>query len=300
MSSLRATHVLAPAKINLSLRIVGRRADGYHLLDSLMAPIDWYDEMDVVVDEGRARGIVVTCDVPELPSGRENLAYRAAALFLDRTGIAARVSISLRKRIPPASGLGGGSSDAAAVLATLNRLLETGCSAVQMAQWGVSIGADVPFFVYGRPGRVGGIGEKFTPEAGWGGVPLVVARPPRGLATAAVFRSYDEVASERPASLTKWASVTSIANFVASGSSLREPLVNDLEAVAVEVYPEVLSLKRLLLDVGAGGALMTGSGSAVFSLWPSRTAAEVAAETVRGRGYWAVAAQTIELSPVAA
>jgi len=300
MSSARSASVRAPAKINVTLRVVGRRSDGYHELDSIMLPVDLYDEIEVTVDDRVPQAITIECDAPSVPTGSDNLAHRAAAVLLSENRINAAIAIGLRKRIPAASGLGGGSSDAAAVLTTLNRLLSASRTTSELVRLGARLGADVPFFVHGRPARVEGIGEKISPLAGWGGLPLVVARPSQGLSTAAIYRRYDAVNAGSSASLTKRVSATSIADFAAGRVLLRDLLVNDLEAVAVELCPELVSLKTLLLKVGAEGALMTGSGSAVFGIWPSRLAAEAAAEMVRGRGYWAVAAQTLDRSPAAA
>jgi 4-diphosphocytidyl-2-C-methyl-D-erythritol kinase len=295
-----SVRVLAPAKINFYLRIVGRRPDGYHLLDSLMLPVDLFDEIDISVARGGPSGIGVACDTAGVPEGRANLAHRAAETFLRHTEGTARIDIRLNKRIPAGAGLGGGSSDAASVLLALNRVLGVGRSRIELAAWGAELGADVPFFIWGRPARIEGVGEIVTPLAGWEGMAIVVAFPGRTLSTAEIYKRYDEEPSAHGrASLTNRALATSIADFAASGTPLRELLVNDLEAVAVQVYPELQSVKKLLLQLGADGVLMTGSGSAVFGLWPSREAAEGAAEVVRGRGVWAAAVETLAVSPAA-
>jgi 4-diphosphocytidyl-2-C-methyl-D-erythritol kinase len=283
----------APAKINLFLRIIGRRPDGYHLLDSLMLPISLYDEIGFEVSLGGPREVLFACDRADIPSGGANLAYRAADLILQHAQVEARVSLDLRKRIPAGSGLGGGSSDAATTLLTLNDLLNLGHGRDELAGWALALGADVPFFIYGTAAHVSGIGEVVTPVEGWRGIPLVVAFPGTGLATAAVYQRYDAARGGARTSLTNPGSATSIAALAGSEKPLRELLVNDLEAVAAEVHPELLSLKNLLVQLGADGALMTGSGSAVFGIWPTRAAAETAASAVRGRGFWAEAVETL-------
>jgi 4-diphosphocytidyl-2-C-methyl-D-erythritol kinase len=300
MNSALSERALAPAKVNLFLRIVGRRPDGYHLLDSLMVPVDLCDRIDIAVQPRSRACVVIESDSQEAPANRANLAYRAAELFLDRTGFSAEVRIVVSKQIPVASGLGGGSSDAAAVLTTLNRSLRAGRSVEELMSWAALLGADVPFFVRGRPALVQGIGEKVTPVEGWGGVPMVLAFPGSGLSTAAIYQRYDASLEPSDDSLTKRAAVTSIANLSGRRKPWRELLVNDLEAVAAEANPELLVLKNLLLQLGAEGALMTGSGSAVFGVWPTRPAAEVAAAEVRGRGVWTAAVETVEVSPAAA
>src|SRR5713101_8134195 len=139
-------HVLAPAKVNLFLRIVGRRRDGYHLIDSLMVPVSLSDEVAVEVTNGRPE-ITVTCDDPTIPCDETNLAYKAAALLCTETGMSTRIALSLHKRIPAGAGLGGGSSDAAAVLKSLNTLLSLGLTADRLGTLGARLGADVPFFI---------------------------------------------------------------------------------------------------------------------------------------------------------
>ena len=136
--------VLAPAKVNLFLRIVGRRPDGYHLLDPLMVPVSLFDEITVEARRGRLE-IVVTSDDPTIPSDETNLAYKAAALLCKEAGVQAKISIDLRKHIPAGAGLGGGSSDAAAVLKSLNTRLSVGLTEKQLCHLGARLGADVPF-----------------------------------------------------------------------------------------------------------------------------------------------------------
>ncbi len=300
MSAEKGRQVLAPAKVNLCLRVVGQRADGYHLLDSLMVPVDLYDELVVSVRPDSSVRVQLVCQSPGVPADRSNLTWRAAELFLQRSGLSAAVEIHLSKQIPVGSGLGGGSSDAAAILTSLNRLLGTRRDAAELACWGLELGADVPFFVHGRPARVEGIGEIVTPLPGWERIALVIAFPGVGFSTRMVYQQFDLRRARRGVSLTNQALASSIPAFAGSGRPLRELLVNDLEAVAAEGHPELLSLKKLLAQLGAEGMLMTGSGSAVFGVWPSRPAAEEAAVALRGRGTWAVAAETLELSPAAA
>ncbi len=162
---------LAPAKVNLHLRIVGRRPDGYHLLDSLMVPVTLCDELAIEASRSQPE-IAVTCDDPTLPGDKTNLAYKAAALLCRETGTQAKISIALRKRISAGAGLGGGSSDAAAVLKGLNVLLSLRLSEEQLCSLGAHLGADVPFFISCCPAKVEGIGEILTavppcPLAGW-------------------------------------------------------------------------------------------------------------------------------------
>ena len=164
--------IRAPAKINLRLRIVGKRADGYHLLDTIMLPVSLYDE--ITIKRGRKIGknsapkdrLIVTCDNPLVPSGRKNLAYKAASLILSGKSIKESVRIRIHKRIPIGAGLGGGSTDAASTLVGLNRLFRLGYTLKGLEEMSSTLGADVPFFVKGVPARARGIGERLTPLRG--------------------------------------------------------------------------------------------------------------------------------------
>ena len=288
-------HILAPAKINLFLRILGRRADGYHLLDSLMLPISLYDHVLVRLAPSHQSKtcepvVTVVSDSAEVPNGPLNLAHRAAVLLLTSVGVCTSVDISIRKRIPVGSGMGGGSSDAAAVLLALNRLLGSPHGPDELAALGAQLGADVAFFVHGRPACIGGIGERVTPVRLRDALPLVVCWDGTPLATKRVYSLVD-------LSLTTGKAATSIEPLIGGRALVSNMLVNDLEAAAVKIHPEVLSLKVRLVEQGALGALMTGSGSAVFGIWPDHERARSAAVRLRQFGLWAEAVCTLEQSP---
>ena len=290
--------VRAPAKVNLRLRIVGKRSDGYHLIDSLMVPINLCDELCVTVHlpppTAIARTISVRTDSAQLPADTDNLAYRAAEVFM----AAAKsdefaVDIEIRKRIPIGSGLGGGSSDAAAVLLMLNRALGSPLESDRLAAVGASIGADVPFFLYGRPARVTGIGERVVPTELGPPLNLVVCSDGYTLSTGLVYSYVTEAAH----SLTSAPPVSNIPDFVEGRKPFTDLLVNDLEEAAAQIHPGVLSLKARIMAEGAQAALMSGSGSAVFGVWADLKSAVAAAARLRRRGLWAEAAQTLERSP---
>jgi 4-diphosphocytidyl-2-C-methyl-D-erythritol kinase len=283
--------VRAPAKVNLYLHILGRRADGYHLLDSLMVPVSLYDELRVRVSASETTStIAVGSNSAALPCGPTNLAHRAAALFLETTRRTAAVDISLTKRIPIGSGLGGGSSDAAAVLLALNRLLGCPFNPAELASLAGQLGADVTFFAYGRPARVGGIGEHVVP-VDLPTLPLVICTDGYALSTRQVYSRVDL------ASLTSHEPVTNISELVGGRRPISKWLTNDLETAAAGVHPEVLSLKAKLVEQGALGALMTGSGSAVFGVWPDPQLARDAATRLRQQGLWAESVVTVNRSP---
>jgi len=295
---LPETQVLAPAKVNLFLRVLGRRADGYHRLDSLIAPISLYDELTIRVappaqSPTTQSEITVASDSAIAPGGGTNLAHRAAASLLARADCRAAVDIRIRKRIPVGSGLGGGSSDAAAVLLVLNRLLGSPLRIEELAAVGTQIGADVAFFLCGRPARIGGIGERVTPLTLGTSLSLVIGWDGCNLSTKQV---YARVAR----SLTSLPLPSNIIDFVSGRAPISEILVNDLEAAAAQLHPEVMSLKARLVEQGALGALMTGSGAAVFGVWPDLPAARRAAERLRAQGLWAEAVHTLDATPAAA
>jgi len=274
--------VLAPAKINVFLRITGRRPDGYHLLDSLMVPISLHDEIDLEVwDVGRGartekNTITVTCDDPTLPADETNLAYKAAALLGKETGVNARIAIALRKRIPAGAGLGGGSSDAAAVLKGLNVLLSLGFNEDRLRTLASQLGADVPFFIPCRPARVQGVGEILTPlpplPVKW----FVVIVPPFGVSTRWAYRRFDELLSQTDA----------VGNFTLTNGRWPETelFVNDLERAVIPAHPLLGELKTRLLQSGAETALMSGSGSAVFGMFHNQSLAEQAAKVLGNIG----------------
>ena len=262
--------IRAPAKINLYLRVVGRRKDGYHLLDTVLVPISLYDEIEIQrLKAARHRTrpsaspIKITCDHPLVPAGKKNLVFQAADLIMKTAGVDQPISIHVRKRIPVGAGLGGGSSDAAATLVALNRLFRLGYSMRRLEKLGLSLGDDVPFFIRRRPARARGIGERLTPLANFPLLWLVILYPGFPVSTAWVYRR------SRP-KLTKPKVNTSITCFRSSFAKLREILVNDLEAVAIAKHPRIGMLKERLRCEEADGVLMSGSGSSVFGIFAAR------------------------------
>lgn len=240
--------VPAPAKLNLFLHVLGRRPDGYHLLQSAFMLIDWCDTLHF---EKRPNGQISREDLgPALPA--DDLIIRAARILQQHTGCTEGVHVSVEKRIPAQAGLGGGSSDAASCLLALNRLWNLGLSRQDLARLGLALGADVPFFVGGRNAWVEGIGESLTPlnlpEARF-----VVIKPPAGLETAKIFGAQELIRDTKPAT---------IAVFAADPYGFGQ---NDLQPVASSLCPDVQSTLDWLSAQGLQGR-MTGSGSAVFAL----------------------------------
>jgi 4-diphosphocytidyl-2-C-methyl-D-erythritol kinase len=285
MSRLR---LAAPAKVNLGLRIVGRRPDGYHELESLFVPLDWGDELAIDVAPGGAITLRVHGDEPGVPTDSSNLAWRAARGFLDAAGRRCAVELELTKRIPAGAGLGGGSSDAAAVLRGLRRLLPEALSESRTRSLAAELGADVPFFLDPRPAWVRGIGERIEPLAALPALPLLLVHPGTPLATAAVYAAFDA----GPPALTPAGAdstilgISALRNAARPGlarlpdllSALRSGLVaNDLESAAVRLCPALMTLRSRLEAAGAIAVGLTGSGPTLYGAFASREEARAAA-----------------------
>jgi 4-diphosphocytidyl-2-C-methyl-D-erythritol kinase len=265
--------IRTPAKINLRLRLVGKRKDGYHLLDTIMVPVSLYDELEITKAKGdkrarsSSRNLSVTCDDPSVPQGGKNLVYQAASLLMQKSGIDTRVRIHIRKRIPVGAGLGGGSSDAAATLVGLNRLLGLKLSTKALEKLALSLGADVPFFIQARPVRARGIGDRLSVLKKLPHLWAIILYPKFPVSTAWVYRKLR-------GKLTKPSANTSINSLLGSAEGVRKLLVNDLETVTMPRFPQIKVLKSRLIQEGAIGALMSGSGSSVFGIFNSRVKAE--------------------------
>jgi 4-diphosphocytidyl-2-C-methyl-D-erythritol kinase len=283
--------VRAPAKINLCLRVTGRRDDGFHLLDSLVAPITLFDHLTLRAMPSQAVRVSLRCDPPgTTPLGAQNLAVRAAEAFLRENRLTAQVDIALDKQIPVGAGLGGGSSDAAAVLRGLNALLQRPLALEALTALAPGLGADVPLFLAGGPVRMQGIGERLAPCHLAILHPIVVAFAGVPLDTRTVYAKYDDL-------LTKSEAISSIPPLTLGREPLRSVLHNDLEAAAFHVQPAVLTLKQRLCSLGAEGVLMTGSGSAVFGYWQNWDDANTAAQRLRTAGIWTRIVKVLDRIP---
>jgi len=264
---------LAPAKLNLSLQVFGKRPDGYHNIRSVMVPISLYDE--VTVEEAPA-GISVECDAPGIPTGAANSCHKAAALFLAWAGTPAGVRIRIRKAIPPESGLGGGSSDAAGVLKGLIALTGMHPPPDALLAMAVRLGADVPFFLPCGAALVEGFGERLTPLQ-WN-VPFhaVIVRPAFGFSTREGYARLGRVPGGSPPG----GYVPSFRTFSDVAAIVR----NDFEAAWGPSHPEIAAIRKELMSAGAAAAGLSGSGSAVFGLFTSDGAARKAREKLSASG----------------
>jgi 4-diphosphocytidyl-2-C-methyl-D-erythritol kinase len=257
-----AVVVRAPAKVNLFLEVLAKRADGYHEIVTLIIAVSLYDTLEF--KEETSGQILLRCDQAELSTGPENLVCRAAEMLRQHTGCVRGARIRLAKRIPMAAGLAGGSTDAAAALAGLNRLWGLGLRTSELAELGGALGSDVPFFFSTPAAWCTGRGEKVTPVNLGRTLHLVLACPPVGLATADVYRGV--AVPERPESGAE------VRQAVIDGNveEIGRRLFNRLQPAAERLCPDVAALQARLtgLRVGPGGpwAAMSGSGSTLFAL----------------------------------
>lgn len=262
----------ACAKINLTLSVGEKRSDGYHTIDSIMHSISLCD--DITLE--RAEGISLTIVEGRAPSGKENLMVKAAELFLREKGISGGVRMTLAKHIPSEAGMGGGSSDAAAVLRGLARLYGTGDGLETLAAMGASLGADVPFCVRGGACRCEGIGEVLVPLTPWPGLPLLIVRPETSVSTGEAYRLLDG-RDKRPKDRTE-DSMKALAD--RNRQELYESLSNDFEDA---LFPknEVLEETSSILHSLGRPTLMTGSGSAFFLFPKDREEGKTLAEDIK-------------------
>ena len=265
--------ILSPAKINLFLHVRGKRSDGYHELYSLMCRITLFDEISLQV--GRGKAIQVHCDHPGVPADDTNLAHRAARLFQSKLDSVQGIDIDLKKSIPVAAGLGGGSSNAASILMALNTYFERPFSREQLMEFGLTLGADVPFFIFRKPAIASGIGEKL--EAFEGELPyhILLLYPGFNVSTAETYQNLNF-------GLTKVEKKPTSNHLKLNRFNPAHHLANDLERVTSQKYNEIGLAKEKLLNLGAIGALMSGSGPTVFGLFNDAESAKTAMLTLSG------------------
>ncbi len=275
------------AKVNLDLRILGMRADGYHDLRTVFQSLALSDQVTLSTTRGP---FAITCDDPSAPTDRRNLAWKAASL-LWRTARRGRgeprgVTVDLRKRIPSEAGLGGGSADAAVTLIGLNRLWQLGLDAPTLSRLGATIGADVPFFLVGGTALGLGRGDDIYPLADLPRVHVVLIRPGFGVSTVEAYRWYDEEPRRARKDPARRPTPT---GWPAWAVSLR----NDLEPPVVRHHPTIGRIRQSLLDAGAVLAAMSGSGSAVFGLFERADAARRTARDLAQPGWKVVVTRTV-------
>lgn len=252
--------VKAYGKINISLDIVGKREDGYHLLKMIMQNVDLYDSMSF---QRCNKGINISCNKPYIPTDEKNLVYKAAKLFMDTYDIQEGINIYLKKNIPVAAGMAGGSADAAAVFKTLNQIFKIDASDNELMNLGVKIGADVPYCIIGGTALCEGIGEIITPLAPFKNQILVLVKPNFGVSTKEVFKNLDI------SKIFKHPDTEAIIKDMEQ-ENLEEVcsgMKNLLENVTLRKYPVLKRIKEDMIKMGATGSMMSGSGPTIFAFF---------------------------------
>ncbi len=275
--------VMAPAKINLSLRVLGRRSDGFHEIETFIAPISICDEIRIDRRPGKQE-IAFRCDDPSVPKGEDNIVVRAANIFFEQTKIAGGVSIALKKRIPHGAGLGGGSSDAASTLLALNELFGTNLPREALAEIAEMIGSDVPFFIFQAAAVCKGRGELVRLTRLRQQLSLLLLKPEFGVPT--------------PWAYSRWRDSCEIPGVPSGAQQFRQQsFMNDLERPVFEKFVFLAQLKMWLLkQLEVGAALMSGSGSTVFAVLRSNARADLLAKRAKAEldpELWTCATRTL-------
>jgi 4-diphosphocytidyl-2-C-methyl-D-erythritol kinase len=270
----------SPCKVNFLLNILGKRADGFHELETLFFPVPLHDE---IVAEAAPEGISLTCSNPTLPCDGTNLVHRAAAKFLEAAGTASGVRLHLEKRLPLAAGLGAGSANAAITLLVLNELFGQPLPFARLDAIAATLGSDVNFFLQPNPALAAGRGEQITPLEPFtllNGCAIFLFHPGFGVATPWAFRElarFPEALNGRPGRAQEVAEVFRRGDHTAAGQAL----YNSLEAPVLEKYPILRLYQDFLRERGAFGTLMSGSGSTTFALFADVATAEAAVKPFR-------------------
>ena len=270
----------SPCKVNLLLNILGRRADGFHELETVMHPVNVWDHLRFA---RQGQGVQLSCSEPALPTDSSNLVHRAATVFLQTARINEGVHIHLEKKIPLAAGLGGGSGNAATTLLGLNELFGQPLSQIQLAELGTTLGSDVPFFLQSKPALATGRGEKIQPLdffPALRGTFLLLVHPGFGISTAWAYQQlprFPAALNGRPGRAAELISLLQTTNLATAGAAF----YNSLEAPALHKYPLLALFQEFLRAHGASATLMSGSGSTTFALLEGETAANELADKFR-------------------
>ena len=289
----------APAKINLSLDVIGRREDGYHLLSTVMQSLQLADRISLTVDLIKP-GIVLSCDQSGLPNDHRNTAWRAADLFCRSTGLSGQtdtgIKIEIEKMIPVEAGLAGGSADAAAVLFGLDQLYPGLVHKDQLFEMAARVGADVPFCLLGGTALCEGIGERLTPLPAWKDLPVLLCKPAGGLLTSWVFsRLKIDAIGYHP---DQAGVLDAIRN--QDTKALARSTANVLESISFPAMPDLVRIRQVMLDHGAALAMMSGSGPTVFGIFMDQgqiTSASVALQKLHMPGIILVVTKSSDRGP---
>lgn len=250
----------AYAKINISLDVVGKRADGYHLLKMIMQTIDLYD---VVKVKKINNGIILNSDKSYIPTDARNTAYKAAKMFLDKYNINCGVNINIQKNIPVSAGLAGGSTDAAAVLRCMRKLFNINLNYYDLRKLGLSIGADVPYCISGGTALCEGIGEIITPLSRFNNKIIVLVKPNFGVSTKEIYKNL------KLEKIHKHPNTEKLLEHIKKDKLiyLSKDMQNVLENVTIQMNPIIKKIKQDMIKLGALGSMMSGSGPSVFGFF---------------------------------
>ncbi|MBU3100720.1 MULTISPECIES: 4-(cytidine 5'-diphospho)-2-C-methyl-D-erythritol kinase [Clostridium] len=252
--------VKAYGKINISLDVVGKREDGYHLLKMIMQNVDLYDSLSF---QKCNKGINISCNKPYIPTDEKNLVYKAAQLFMDTYDIHEGINIYLKKNIPVAAGMAGGSADAAAVLKALPQIFKIDVDVNELMKLGVKIGADVPYCIMGGTALCEGIGEIITPLKPFKNQILVLVKPNFGVSTKEVFKNLDVTKIFKHPDTDSIIKAMEQENVEAVCNGMK----NLLENVTLRKYPVLKRIKEDMIKMGAMGSMMSGSGPTIFAFF---------------------------------
>jgi 4-diphosphocytidyl-2-C-methyl-D-erythritol kinase len=275
------------AKINLHLHVLGKRPDGFHEIDTLLQTISLHDTLTIAITESSE--IVLSCDDPSLPVGSDNLVYRAARALQDCLKVARGAHIRLTKRIPAQAGLGGGSADAAVTLMALAHLWETNYTRGFLQRIAETLGADVPFFLFGGTARGTGTGSEILAVADASEKFLLIVKPNSNIATVDAYSALQ--APSLTNALTSADAKTILSSSergLVSDPNKSKALQNDFEPVVSRLAPEIGRVRVALLRAGASAALLAGSGSAVFGFFDNRDGPEQAIQSIELEAGWRV------------
>ncbi len=276
----------AHAKINLSLDVLSRRADGYHTLQMIMQTIQLHDTITI---EKIPSGVEILCEAPYVPNNSSNIAYKAAEAMLLQYNIQAGVKIEVSKKIPVAAGLAGGSTDAAAVIKGMNTLFDLRIEQDELMRLGKTIGADVPYCIMGGTALAEGIGEVLTKLPAPGNIPLILVKPRIGVSTAWVYKSLDlKKVTERPDTKLLMSAIRA-----GDINTLALNMKNVLESVTSKRYSVIENIKRDLKRHGALGSMMSGSGPTVFGIFEDVEKADYAFNKLKNSKHECILTHTV-------
>lgn len=268
--------IKAYAKVNISLDVIGKRQDGYHLLEMILQTIDLYDFVEVAKSE---KGIEIVCNKSYVPTDERNLAYKAARLFLDNYNIKSGVKIDIFKNIPVSAGMAGGSTNAAAVLKLMNKVFEVNAPIKELMRLGIKIGADIPYCILGGTALCKGIGENITELEPFNNCILVIVKPSFGVSTKEVYGDLNlELIRKHPKTEV-------IINAMKRNdlNSICRNMRNVLENVTINKHRVIKSIKVDMLELGAIGSLMSGSGPTVFGIFGDMLTAQRCYDTMKDK-----------------